>query len=385
MASRPRARRRARAASGSLPGKCARGTHEAPRFCFHTDPIAVDPKAAHELVGWYRTAAGADGCAGAYVPGMGSLSLPPSENWRRFQRRFPPSGGESTRVYLGAYAEGEVWYDAVALRRVGDAANLLTNPSFEEGTTIPHEELVRRYRLDALAHRASTANVARPTVRVAADGQGASIDWTEFDREVQFYLDHGQNAFNVSWCQLRGGWGKVTQADPAKDVLRRELLRRTQLHLERKGWLDLAYIYAIDEPGFQAFGDVRQAFELVHDAAPRLKRPAHLRLRGHPAPGGPGAEGLPAYAQLARRGGRVRAPTRTASIPSSSTRSAAGQQGDLGLRLHLGRPSLPEHVGHRQPRLGTPHPLLAVLPGARRGLPLLGRSPIGPRAPGTTR
>jgi len=159
------------------------------------------------------------------------------------------------------------------------------------------QRLLREYRLDALRHRISDCHVASPRIEVK-DGQ-AAMDWADFDREIAFYLDHGLTGFDVDWCRLAGGWGKVGEVtDPRQIAVATQLLRQTQDHLAAKGWLDKAYLYVIDEPGQEYFPQVKAAFGLAHQAAPKLKTLLTYGL-GATRPWKPGAQGLPAYATLA--------------------------------------------------------------------------------------
>jgi len=100
----------------------------------------------------------------------------------------------------------------------------------------------------------------------------------------------------VHWARVPGGWGTVAGlGDENQRRVSAEILRQTEEHLAAKGWLDMAYLYVIDEPGADAFGGVKQVFEFVHNAAPRLKR---LLTYGYGA-SRPIEPGKPRYAELA--------------------------------------------------------------------------------------
>ncbi len=155
---------------------------------------------------------------------------------------------------------------------------LLPAPLGEPQANVGHDsgfeqraKLLRAYRLDSLEHRCSDMNIASPRVEVSESGE-VRINWSEFDWEIEFYVEHGLNAFNVYWTRVPGGWGSVAEVDEKARRVSAEILRQTQQHLAEKGWLDLAYLYAIDEPGKDAFPQVEAAFDHVHRAAPRLKR-----------------------------------------------------------------------------------------------------------------
>lgn len=275
-----------------------RGSHEGPRLALFTEPIELEVGAEYVVTLRYRQTEGDQIAVGGWMPGYGSLPLARSGEWTVAEKRLVATADQpTTRLYFGIYQAGEVWYDDVRMTKVGSDENLLPPADFEaEQTTAA--ELMSRYRELLLRYRCSDQNVARPVITYDEEDR-ARIDWTEFDREIEHYLALGLNAFNVSWVPLPGGWGKVAEFADESQVRRcRDVLAQTQAHLEEKGWLDLAYLYVIDEPGADYFPQVRAAFELVGEAAPKLKR---LLTFGYGAtrPWRPGAEGQPAYAQLA--------------------------------------------------------------------------------------
>lgn len=249
------------------------GTHERPRACFYTEPIPLEPHTDYVLSLWYRTAGTEPQIAGGLYPPFGGMRLENAGDWTRWEARF--NSGEQTeiRIYVGCYARGTVWYDDVSLKKanVPNAPELLPNPGFDQGSDRTLADVLRAYRLNALRHRANDQDIAAPDITVDGQTGQVTIDWTEFDQEVQFYLDHGLNAFNISWARLPGGWGTVAEADETQKRIARAILSQTQAHLEEKGWTDLAYIYVIDEPGAAFFPQVKAAFDLVREAAPKLK------------------------------------------------------------------------------------------------------------------
>jgi hypothetical protein len=249
------------------------GTVEAPRFCWYTEPLKLTPNTDYELTFWYRTQGMMDTGVGALDGQSQGADFPPSEGeWKQARWALNSKDGER-RIYIRVNKTGTVWVDDARLAPVGAAAdvNVLPNPDFEEGKDTDREQLARAYRLNSLQHRCSDQNIATPDIKTDDSGK-VTIDWTKFDRDVEFYLAHGQNAFNISWAQLPGGWGTVEAVEDQQRIARcKEILRQTQAHLEEKGWLDYAYIYTIDEPGKAAFPQVKQAFGLVHEVAPKLK------------------------------------------------------------------------------------------------------------------
>ena len=267
---RPHSGRRALCIEGEV---AEPGANEAPRACYHR-AFPVTPGTDYALTVWYRTENLADGKAQVHVHTHNvHQALPAAAEWTQSRLSFNSGDRKEARIYLGNYGVGKVYFDDLSLAPVAQSdVNVVDDPSFERGR--PYEEragILQAYRLNSLQHRCSDMNIASPTVEVAGDGQ-VTIDWTAFDREIEFYVEHGLNAFNVPWGRVPGGWGRVdASSEPALRVSA-EILRQTQQHLEAKGWLDLAYLYTIDEPGKDAFPDVQAAFDHVHRAAPKLKR-----------------------------------------------------------------------------------------------------------------
>lgn len=220
--------------------------------------------------------------------------LEASTAWREVSRTFEVTEPRKVWVYLRLEGPGKVWFDSTSLTDA-EGKELVPNPGFEHIGSSTLDKLLIAYRENMLAHRASDMNVAAP--RIMVDGDKVNIDWSDFDREIEHYLALGLNAFNVYWARIQGGWGKVADLDEnAPDArLSAEILRQTEAHLAEKGWLDLAYLYVIDEPGAKYFDQVKQIFGFVHRVAPRLKR---LLTYGYGA-SRPIEPGKPVYAELA--------------------------------------------------------------------------------------
>ena len=280
-----------------ITGEVAVPGTEPPRAAYHR-AFAVEPGREYTVSVWYRTEGLSDGQAQLHVHTHNAhLGLPASPEWRQAELRFPTGDVTEARVYLASYGVGTVWFDDLRLAP-SDAppeVNLVTDSSFEEGGDASRRPaLLRQYRLNMLQHRASDINIAAPEVTIDPYGRPV-LDWTEFDREISFYVEHGLNAFNVGWGHLPTGWGTVEQVtDQARLAQSREILRQTEAHLAEKGWLDRAYLYPIDEPGRDAFEAVKQAFSFAKGAAPGLKR---LLTLGYGA-SRPILPGRPVYARL---------------------------------------------------------------------------------------
>lgn len=156
--------------------------------------------------------------------------------------------------------------------RVTEGEKILLDEGFEKG--LPNDQgqnLLRNFRLNMLAHRISDCNIASPEVKVSDTGKVA-MDWSQFDREIEFYREHGLTGFNMNWLRIGAGWGSAeTPGTEQARALAAELCQQTQAHLDARGWTDDGYIYTFDEPGPEAMKTIRKAFDFVHQKAPRLK------------------------------------------------------------------------------------------------------------------
>ena len=273
------------------------GTVESPRWAWYTEPLKLKPNTQYELTFWYRTEGMKEVAVEAF-DGLGQgQRFPLAEGEWRQARWVLDSKQSDTRVYLKVDKTGTAWVDDARLAPVGAApeVNELPNPDFEDGRDTDREQLTRAYRLNSLAHRCSDQTIGAPEIKVDDAGK-VTMDWTKFDEAATLYIAHGQNAFNISWAELPSGWGTVETVDDQKRIARcKEILRQTQAHLEAKGWLKYAYICTIDEPGKAAFPQVKQAFGLVHEVAPKLKC---LLTYGYGA-SKPVEPGNPVYKELA--------------------------------------------------------------------------------------
>lgn len=268
-----------------------KGTHEGPRAAYvFSRRLRPGP---YRLRFAYRTADDKTR-VNFGVGGVTWQALPPSKQWKMVVHQFRIPEQREVYFYLRLESTGKVWFDDVSL--VDESgAELVENGGFERVGRMTMDELLRTYRLNMLAHRASDMNVAAP--RIETDGDKVRLDWTDFDREMAEYVRLGQNAFNIYWTGIRGGWGKVAELSEADPATRRaaEILRQTQRHLADKGWLDLGYLYVIDEPSWKYFDQVKKIFGFVHEVAPGIKR---LLTYGYGA-SRPIQPGKPRYADLA--------------------------------------------------------------------------------------
>jgi hypothetical protein len=268
-----------------------KGTKEAPRAAYM---FSLDLKPGRYVFALAHRTAGDGVQADFGISGVTWHALPPSSQWQETSYPFQINQQGKVYFYLRLLNPGQVWFDSVRL--ADEHGNQLApNPGFEHIGKAMLPELLSAYRTNMLAHRASDMNVAAPVITVREDE--VHIDWRDFDSEMERYLRLGLNAFNVHWARVSGGWGTVAEIDESDRETRvaAEILRQTEAHLAEKGWLDLAYLYVIDEPGAKYFPQVKRIFDFVHKAAPRLKR---LLTYGYGA-SRPIVPGKPVYADLA--------------------------------------------------------------------------------------
>ena len=111
------------------------------------------------------------------------------------------------------------------------------------------------------------------------------IDWKAWDDEVERVLAKWHfNTIDFSISGAVGSGKGAGRRDPqiagisiranpkAYDALVGKYLRAIEKHLDEKGWLDMAYVYWIDEPEAEDYPFVMQGNEILRRHAPRLRR-----------------------------------------------------------------------------------------------------------------
>lgn len=110
------------------------------------------------------------------------------------------------------------------------------------------------------------------------------FDWAAWDAAVEEALaKYHFNTFlirGVGKCLGCGNYQKYAQPEflgvkadnPAYDVLVGKYLGGIERHLEEKGWLGKAFLYAFDEPEPKHYPHVTRIFETVKKHAPKLRR-----------------------------------------------------------------------------------------------------------------
>lgn len=107
------------------------------------------------------------------------------------------------------------------------------------------------------------------------------LDFSEFDSKVEErikkyhintfrlkILGSGSGSASTYW---QGIIGPYRQGSSEYDILFGSYLKQLQDHLEKKGWLDKAFLYWFDEPQPSVYARVREMGDLIHSYAPKLK------------------------------------------------------------------------------------------------------------------
>ncbi|MFH1848376.1 MAG: glycoside hydrolase domain-containing protein, partial [Candidatus Omnitrophota bacterium] len=140
----------------------------------------------------------------------------------------------------------------------------------EEG--YEYENRIKRvkqaYCLDMLKHRLNPIhNMGNPKLLEVKKG-AYSLDFSDFDRDTEFYLKKGQEVFSIGeyWpWQSKDMWGRWYGLKSRDAVL--GTFSAYGRHLEKKRWLRHAYAYIFDE----TFYRVKEVTSLIHQAHPGIK------------------------------------------------------------------------------------------------------------------
>lgn len=124
--------------------------------------------------------------------------------------------------------------------------------------------------------------VSDPSFETSADDIKVAVDFTEFDKAAERYLnDYGFSTFVVPLQFLGGGRyptfykgriGPYEEGTPEYDRLFHDYAMQLQNHIEQKGWLDKAFIYCYDEPAPADYDFCRGVFERLKRDCPKLRR-----------------------------------------------------------------------------------------------------------------
>lgn len=122
----------------------------------------------------------------------------------------------------------------------------------------------------------------RVEFRPKADPPRADVDFSDFDpameRAVKRYqfTNFRMRFSGIGWGSWSGhGEGKIAgfkAGTPEYEAMFASQAKQIEAHLEKNGWLDMAYLYWFDEPHPQDYPFVREVMERVDQAAPGIPR-----------------------------------------------------------------------------------------------------------------
>ncbi len=146
-------------------------------------------------------------------------------------------------------------------------------------------ELLDKYFKNFAEHRISPYDpFILGNIKMSVDEKAltARLDFDKFDALGHKYLNQtGFNSFRLNVQGLGNGsfhGRKIGQIGPFRqgsaeyEKIMTGYLSQLQAHLEKRGWLDKAYIYWFDEPEPKDYDYIKETMELVHKAAPKLTR-----------------------------------------------------------------------------------------------------------------
>jgi hypothetical protein len=126
-------------------------------------------------------------------------------------------------------------------------------------------------KIDMLQNRRiSPYHIAKMSYQIDSNYTGIgfnfTFNWSEYDLLTTQAVSRNLDSFVVDFWD---GWHTEFSAEFNQTMI--NWFRTVGLHLEEKGWLNLAYIYIIDEPSYEQLYRVKNTFDLVHEG--------HLGLR----------------------------------------------------------------------------------------------------------
>ncbi|MCK5796303.1 MAG: carbohydrate binding domain-containing protein, partial [Deltaproteobacteria bacterium] len=177
---------------------------------------------------------------------------------------------QTTSVRISLYARawtssgeliGKTFFDDISMVKTGDTKNLVSNGDLE----------------------------------ISPSQLQAKVDFSAFDAAATYALDTlGFDSFRLPLSGF--GWGDISGTHPGRiltfewgtkayeDIFCSEVKAITD-HLAKKGWLNRAYVYWMDEPRPADYDFVNYGMDLIHRCDPRLARllteQAEAKLIGH--------------------------------------------------------------------------------------------------------
>lgn len=145
-----------------------------------------------------------------------------------------------------------------------------------------YRQVVDLYLQNFSQHRISPYNPT-PFAPIRVDWEPpVTVDFSQFDPAAERAFDQLHfNSFLLPIQGLGGGTfhareygciGDYPQGTPEYERLFHDYITQVQGHLEKKGWLDKAYIYWFDEPDPKDYEFVKETMDLIKRHAPKLTR-----------------------------------------------------------------------------------------------------------------
>lgn len=238
-------------------------------------PAIAIPETGFHLSFWYRTAVPGHCFIGTlnhydaedrWMSGCNNdITLRGDGRWQRFEAHIRdfPAQAKFVRLFVRATRwtdEGDelglVWIDDISLKDAATGAELVKGGDFEPET---RTEL------------AAPAATLKP-----------QLDFAAWDKAMARAIDHYKfNSFRVNIPGIGGGTFHELyepsllgfgEDDPEYALLFNSYCRQLEDHLVEKGWVDEAYVYWFDEPDPHQYAFVKNGFEKLKRACPRIGR-----------------------------------------------------------------------------------------------------------------
>ncbi|MCM8525918.1 MAG: DUF6067 family protein, partial [Lentisphaeraceae bacterium] len=101
--------------------------------------------------------------------------------------------------------------------------------------------------------------------------QGKTYDFTDVEKRLQYAIDRGLNSFALCTTAKSGKFGFPKEYSQEWKKKMSHIVREYSAFLEKKGWLDMAYYYNIDEPWNTRWNQVKEIYDMVKKVNPKIK------------------------------------------------------------------------------------------------------------------
>ena len=233
-------------------------------------------------------------------PVLQPVSIPKNENQPFWILIQIPENAKSGNYNSTIYLETETWQDSVQLNlhvwdfQLPRKTHLQTAFGFNPWLVRDYhnfpdnrdfEKVMEKYYQNFARHRISpydpfTFGYFKEQFDTTA--LKVHIDFGKFDALANhFFEELGYNSFRMRLKGLGSGTfhsrrkGKIAgfeQGTPQYQKLMFDYLAQVEQHLDKRGWLDEAYIYWFDEPTEKDYDFVKETMDMIYQAAPRLTR-----------------------------------------------------------------------------------------------------------------